>query len=63
MTKHRLIQVPTHFKTDAGKTFQIKVTKVNIRSLWIRLMDNKTNPVIKVSRKSNKLIYGKEHTR
>lgn len=60
MTKHKLHQVPTHFRTDGGKTFQVKVTKVNIRSLWIRLLDNKTNPVIKVSKKSSKLLYKKE---
>ena len=57
MAKYYLTRTPTHFRTDAGKKIKIVVTKVNIRSLWIKLLDGKTNPVVKVSRKSRKLIY------
>ena len=60
MTKHSLHQIPTHFRANSGKLFAIHVVKVNIRSLWIKLLDDKLSKVIKVSRKSRKLLYGKE---
>jgi len=60
MTKHVLHQVPTHFRTNLGKVFAIHVVKVNIRSLWIKLLDDKLGKVIKVSRRSSKLLYKKE---
>lgn len=57
MTKHVLHKIPTHFRANSGKRFAIKVVKVNIRSLWIKLLDDKLSKVIKVSRRSHKLLY------
>lgn len=60
MTKHKLYRVPTHFRTDAGKVFPIKVVKTNIRSVLIKFHDGKGDQLIKVKQKSHKLLYGKE---
>ena len=43
------------FKTDSGKVFDVQVKKTNIRSYWLLLKG--TNNVIKVKKKSKKLVW------
>lgn len=38
---------PKRFRTDEGKIFNVKVTKTNVKTLWITLIDPKTGQDVK----------------
>lgn len=46
---------PHAFCTDSGEEFRVEVLKRNIRTVWLRLIG--PEKVIKVRRKSHKLVY------
>lgn len=48
---------PIKFKTNEGKIFNIKILKTNIRTYWIELLNVKPIKVIKIKKRSKKLIY------
>ena len=48
------MKLPTHFRADDGKVFEIEITKTNIKTYWVKLKG--PNKTIKVKKNSKKLF-------